>query len=584
MAPGGKTLAAGRAKRGERIKLDTADWPDGPVELHLRYPAIVPDERARWAHLDWYKGDWTKQAKRLLDAADELPERPTRPDDLRLRMAAILLIDRAGGDPRTDADAAGVPAGEVHSPLFEHAEIERGTESALHAHGFLRLAWRDAVDDSAQYARAYLPPDYDHAAKDRRWPLLVVLHGYNPRNPEYSQWWNAAKRTHNTSQNTGVIAVEPHGRGNTGYVGFGSDDVIRATKRAMELFRVDPDRVYLTGYSMGGAGAWTVGSSHVHLFAAIAPIYGGWDHHACSEPEELAELTPLERFRREDESSFAMAETLLHTPTFVNQGSEDERVEPDHSRYVVRMLQRWGYPVRYWEHPGKGHGGLGCERRTVAWMLRHTLNRAPRTVRLRTADLRTARAHWLRVTQREDPYAFANAVATVVDPKTIRVDTENVLELKLDPPEQLVPRQQGARRAPSVRIFWNMKDRGQHTFARGPVTLRAEGYSPGKRRKGPILDGPIRDVQNTPFAIVEGAIAQDPRMRAFVRRVARRRLRQWERWQHVTPRYLKDAEVTDEHLEKLSLVLVGGFNANAVTRKLAGKIPLRKSFSFRLTN
>jgi len=46
----------------------------------------------------------------------------------------------------------------------------------------VRLAWRDDVDDSPQFARAHLPPDYDPA---REWPMVVVLHGYNPDNPPY---------------------------------------------------------------------------------------------------------------------------------------------------------------------------------------------------------------------------------------------------------------------------------------------------------------------------------------------------------------------------------------------------------------
>jgi len=39
-------------------------------------------------------------------------------------------------------------------------------------------------------------------------------------------------------------------------------------------YQVNPDRVYLTGFSMGGAGTWELGMKHAERFAAIAPLCG----------------------------------------------------------------------------------------------------------------------------------------------------------------------------------------------------------------------------------------------------------------------------------------------------------------------
>jgi Predicted peptidase len=48
-------------------------------------------------------------------------------------------------------------------------------------------------------------------------------------------------------------------------------------------YRVDPDRVYLTGISMGGFGTWRLAAVQPHRFAAIAPICGGGDAtEACN--------------------------------------------------------------------------------------------------------------------------------------------------------------------------------------------------------------------------------------------------------------------------------------------------------------
>ncbi|MGB2823268.1 MAG: prolyl oligopeptidase family serine peptidase, partial [Phycisphaerae bacterium] len=508
-------------------------------------------------HLPWYKGDWREQVRELLDAFDKLPARPTDPSDLRLGVIGRLVLDRLGGDPRKPAGEGESPKAfgpnawqGIHSPLMEYREVRHGTAGAVRPHGFLRLAWRDEVDDSPQYARAYLPPDYDPQAAERTWPMIVVLHGYNPPNPEYIHWWGVTNRHNSIAERHNVIVLEPHGRGNTSYNGIGDADVLRAIRLAKETFRVDEDRVYLTGYSMGGGGTWHIGTRHPELFAAIAPIYGGWDYHQRMEEDELAKLTPRQKYEMESWSSFAQAESLLTTPVFVNHGDADSLVDVKFSRYAARMLQRWGYNLRYWEHPGGGHGRLGCEDELVRWLLTHKLDRDPRRVRVRSARLKSASAHWVSVRQREDPYAFIQADARVVDSGTIRLDTANALEVRLSPGPKLVDRDR------PVRVIWNGRDVGSYAFfPGGAVTVRAAGYdpAPGMFHKTPQIAGPIDDATTTPFAIVEGTASEDPAMRRFCRFRAEAARDEWRRWQKVTPRYFLDTEITDEQVRTYSL-------------------------------
>ena len=89
----------------------------------------------------------------------------------------------------------------------------------MRAGGFMRIAYRDEVDGTPQYARAYLPAGYDPAKK---WPLVLQLHGYNPANPPYVRWWSSDSRHPNIDTEFAgdqqVIYIEPHGRGNTQYM------------------------------------------------------------------------------------------------------------------------------------------------------------------------------------------------------------------------------------------------------------------------------------------------------------------------------------------------------------------------------
>jgi predicted peptidase len=52
-------------------------------------------------------------------------------------------------------------------------------------------------------------------------------------------------------------------------------------------FRVDPERVYLTGLSMGGFGTWSLAAAHPDRWAAIVPICGGGDPRAADKIKQL---------------------------------------------------------------------------------------------------------------------------------------------------------------------------------------------------------------------------------------------------------------------------------------------------------
>jgi predicted peptidase len=82
----------------------------------------------------------------------------------------------------------------------------------------------------------------------------------------------------------------------------------------------------LKGEFYGGGGTWNVGTRHPELFAAIAPVYGGWDYHTEMKEEQIAKLSDRDRFNNERSSSFVQADALLTTPIFVLHGDIDKSV------------------------------------------------------------------------------------------------------------------------------------------------------------------------------------------------------------------------------------------------------------------
>lgn len=567
--PGGSLVYETTASRGATVDVDAQKWAAGPYEV--RCTTHTSNGLLYAAHLPWYKGDFLPKANELAETAAAADA--SKPEGFTLKMLSEMVEDRLGCKLN---EVRGNPWVRVHSPLMEYDEmmLEReGSTGRIRPYGFVRLAYRDEVDGSPQYCRAYLPADYDPAKK---WPLVIQLHGYNPANPVYVRWWAADLRHVGSdaefSGHQGVIYMEPHGRGNTSYRGMGDADIMQVIAEAKRLFNVDENRIYLTGDSMGGWGTWNVATRHPELFAAIAPVFGGSDYHSQMSEEDLAKLSPVERFFYEKESSWALADGLLNVPIFVHHGDADQSVNVDYSRWGVRLLQRWGYDLRYHEYPGRGHETLEGQNgfMNIEWFLQHRRNPDPRHVRLRSAELRNASAYWVHALQAASPLAFMVADADVVDRNVIRLDTDNILDIELSPSSALVDTDK------PVKVVWNGMAR-EMNLNDGKLRLTAAEYKREARHKSEQLPGTIADFTATPFAVVVGTISTDSSMKALCHEKAAGFVDAWQSWQNHLPRVFDDTAISVEDMANYSLLLVGGADANLVTAKLAAQLPFQIS-------
>lgn len=117
----------------------------------------------------------------------------------------------------------------------------------------------------------YLPEGYE-ASGEKKWPLVLFLHGAGESGDNVEKVKaHGLPKVIEAGKSFPCIVVSPQSPG----MGW-RPEVLGALLDEIEAnYRVDSDRVYLTGLSMGGFGTWALAASQPGRFAALVPICGG---------------------------------------------------------------------------------------------------------------------------------------------------------------------------------------------------------------------------------------------------------------------------------------------------------------------
>ncbi len=147
-----------------------------------------------------------------------------------------------------------------------------------------------AKSDVFHYANDRIPPD--------EFPFLTV----SPVTPKHG--WEPAKVVHMIDD----LLADPR---------FG--------------FRIDTNRIYLTGFSMGGFGTFAAACAFPDRFAAIVPLAGG------GEPDDAPKLQTI--------------------PTWAFHGDADDVVSYDSTKNLIDAMEKLKHPnVKLTPLHGAGHG------------------------------------------------------------------------------------------------------------------------------------------------------------------------------------------------------------------------------------
>ncbi len=299
-----------------------------------------------------------------------------------------------------------------------------------------RAVWK-AYQDAPIHAAAR--KDYDHhqvrylshmspytvkqvgKRPEQGWPLFIAMHGGGgvPKAVNDSQWKHMQIYYRDQKDVPGYLYVAlraPNDTWNGFYDDYVPPLIINLIRQYLLFGDVDPDKVYVMGYSHGGYGAFWIGPKIPDRFAAV--------HCSASAPTDGA-ISP--KTLRNTRFTFMVGE---------NDTAYGRRKRCEEFAEAVSQLKKQdpdGYPVEMELKKGFGHGGLP-DRDKIKDLYPFTRNPVPTRLCWDLTDSVLTHFYWLSVPQ---PAKGQSIDATLQD-NTVHITTHDVKRFILSLDSRLI--------------------------------------------------------------------------------------------------------------------------------------------------
>jgi len=391
--------------------------------------------------------------------------------------------------------------GEVSSP---GAAVTLECKSPLQNH---KRTFRSGIDGSVQYYAVNPAQNRDPEFK----PAFVLsVHGAAVE---------ATNQAGSYENKSWAHIVAPTNRRPYGFdwEDWGRLDALEVMADFTRRYPTDPERVYLTGHSMGGHGAWILGAQFPDRFAAVGPSAGWISFRTYASRQKDEGPTDIEKLTSRallQGDTLALVRNFEDVGVYILHGEKDESVPVAQSRQMAKTLGEFHKDFVYHEEKDAPHWwdksdepGTDC----VDWapmfdfFARHSL---PRKEMVREVAFATsnpgisAQRHWARIEAQAEPLKLSS-IRLRFDPGAKRFSgtTQNVARLALDasvldptaPVAIDIDGQKLTATARQATLWLSKKD-----------STWSEGDPPSPSLKGPRRNGPFKDAFRNRMVFVYG--------------------------------------------------------------------------------
>jgi predicted esterase len=475
--------------------------------------------------------------------------------------------------------------------------LERAQQAASGKFDWLKVrgrtvirAYRSFIDGSIQPFAVTLPENFGEDAS-RKWRVDIVLHGRDAN-------LNEVKFLHTfhdkpAPQDLAYIRIDIYGRGNNAYRWAGEIDILEALmtfKTFEDLLgrskQLDPKRLVLRGFSMGGAGTWHLGLHRPDKFCVIGPGAGFSSTHGYIKnlPQDLG--WPQEQMLRIYDA-VAYAENAFNVPIVAYAGSKDPQMQA--ARNIEAALKRTNFGAHFQilvapdlEHKFPPQWQQKAED-AYAPFIEKGRAEYPTRVRFVTYTLKYPACDWVEILGLRKHYEKA-----IVDgEKTedgFKVTTANVDLLRLRVPKAnlqdmtvVIDRQEVNARP------WGSKGGAHHVYLQRTASGTWQATMPQKLnvqqnrkpRKATGLQGPIDDAFTLPFLCVRATSKPwSERTDQYAEANLKRFRAEWAKYMRGDLPIKDDVDVTSEDIADKNLILFGDPSSNSILGVLVDGLPL----------
>ncbi len=423
-----------------------------------------------------------------------------------------------------------------------------------------------------------------------KYRLDVWLHGRGDTNTEVPFLLDRLDKIGEYSP-TGVIVMHPFGRHCNAFKFAGETDVYEAIANAEDLLPIDPKRICIRGFSMGGAGCWHLAAHAPGRWFAANPgagfvdtvVYQGWDK---TPPYELSD------WGRRLMSWYDVApwvDNLSSTHVVAYSGEIDKQRAAAEAMVAAakssETLTSDGFEIMHVIGKGMGHKIDDASATLIdarLAQLEAEVGKQPRTkIHLVTYTLRYHEIDWLSVQGMGEHWRQAKLDATIEAPTTVRMKTTNVSSLRLDFSRDGWPMKSGYMQVfiddqaldgpaviqgkPSVTQWSKIDGQWQEADLQSPNLSKVPG-----------LQGPIDDALTSPFLFVlPSRPCRHGVVQRFVDREVEHARQSWRRIMRGENRVVADIDLTAEQIANNNLVCFGDFKSNRYLASIAPSLPIQ---------
>jgi acetyl esterase/lipase len=460
--------------------------------------------------------------------------------------------------------------------LLRARQLAAGQTPWADARGLVVRGYRSEIDDSIQPYGLVIPKQWRNGGRVDLW-----FHGRGETLSEVNFLHERLTRTGEFAPPDALV-LHLYGRYCNASKFAGETDLFEALASVRQHYGVDENRIFVRGFSMGGATSWHVGAHHAGLWAGVAPGAGFAEtseyQNLASKPERPWYEQKL--FRLYDATEYAL--NFFNTPLLAYSGEKDKQIQA--ARIMARFLAAEGMELAHVTGPNTEHRYHPEAKVEIAARLdsiaRVGRDPYPAQIRFATHTLRYNRMRWLRFEGLEKHWEKARADARITEAGDIELELRNVSDFSI---EFGSGAWKGARdRAAAIRVngvqVGSLRPRSDASLA-GRFSKTGGVWQSGGLvglRKQPGLQGPIDDAFYSSFLMVlPSGQAKSPEIAAWVKSESAAAIADWRRLFRGKARVKLDTEVSDADIAATNLVLWGDPQSNRVLARVSERLPLR---------